>query len=91
MSIGGYSGRRREPDPVDHGFLVLSGVRLLSWSVEDDELSIDLSAGTIHHAGREYAFPQIPESVRKILELGGLAAYLKEQLYGGPPGPQAVS
>jgi hypothetical protein len=45
MSIGGYSGRRREPDPVDHGFLVLSGVRLLSWSVEDDELSIDLQGG----------------------------------------------
>ena len=43
---------------------------------EGDELSIDLSAGVIHHAGREYGFPQMPESVRKILELGGLAAYL---------------
>ncbi len=28
----------------------------------------------------EYGFPQLPDSVRKILELGGLAAYLKTQL-----------
>jgi 3-isopropylmalate/(R)-2-methylmalate dehydratase small subunit len=45
-----------------------------------DEMTIDLPGGVIRHSGREYAFPQIPESVRKILELGGLAAYLKTQL-----------
>ena len=41
---------------------------------------IDLAAGKILHRGKEYGFPQLPESVRKILELGGLAAYLKTQL-----------
>jgi hypothetical protein len=45
MSSGGSSGRRGEPAKVDHGFLVLTGVRLLSWSVDDDELSIDLQGG----------------------------------------------
>ena len=29
---------------------------------------------------RKYPFPKMPESVRKILELGGLAEYLKTQL-----------
>src|SRR5580698_8193565 len=42
-----------------------------------DDLTIDLAAGQILHRGQQYAFPQLPESVRKILELGGLAAYLK--------------
>ena len=47
---------------------------------EGDDMRIDLAAGRILHGGEEYAFPQMPESVRQILELGGLAAYLKTQL-----------
>jgi 3-isopropylmalate dehydratase small subunit len=47
---------------------------------EGDELTIDLAASVIRHEGQAYGFPQLPESVRKILELGGLAAYLKTQL-----------
>jgi len=47
---------------------------------EVDEILIDLAAGKITHGVREYPFPIMPESVRRILELGGLAAYLKAQL-----------
>ena len=47
---------------------------------EGDDLEIDLAASVIRHGGKDYGFPQFPESVRKILELGGLAAYLKTQL-----------
>jgi hypothetical protein len=47
---------------------------------EGDEMQIDLAAGRIRHGGTEHAFPQMPESVRQILEFGGLAAYLKTQL-----------
>jgi 3-isopropylmalate/(R)-2-methylmalate dehydratase small subunit len=47
---------------------------------EGDELTIDLAGSKILHQGKEYGFPQLPDSVRKILELGGLAAYLKTQL-----------
>lgn len=47
---------------------------------EGGELTIDLAASAIRHNGKAYPFPQLPESVRKILELGGLAAYLKTQL-----------
>ncbi len=47
---------------------------------EGDDISIDLTLGQITHAGTQYSFPQIPQSVRKILELGGLANYLKANM-----------
>src|SRR5215472_10238967 len=50
---------------------------------EGDEISIDLGQGIVSHAGRQYAFPGIPESVAKILKLGGLANYLKSTLEAG--------
>jgi 3-isopropylmalate/(R)-2-methylmalate dehydratase small subunit len=51
---------------------------------EGDQIRIDLAAGLISHKDTEYAFPRMPESVRRILELGGLAEYLKTQLHPGP-------
>jgi 3-isopropylmalate/(R)-2-methylmalate dehydratase small subunit len=57
---------------------------------EGDEISIDLAKGLIAHAGNAYAFPQMPESVSRILKLGGLANYLKSTLSPSqPPGSQA--
>jgi 3-isopropylmalate/(R)-2-methylmalate dehydratase small subunit len=47
---------------------------------EGDEMEIDLAGGKILHGGKEYGFPVMPESVRRILELGGLAEYLKTQM-----------
>ena len=47
---------------------------------EGQEIRIDLAAGRIQHQGSEYEFPKMPESVQKILQLGGLAEYLKTQL-----------
>jgi 3-isopropylmalate/(R)-2-methylmalate dehydratase small subunit len=47
---------------------------------EGDRIRIDLEEGKIELGGKQYPFPKMPESVRKILELGGLAAYLKTQL-----------
>jgi 3-isopropylmalate/(R)-2-methylmalate dehydratase small subunit len=47
---------------------------------EGDSLRIDLAASKIHLGDKQYAFPQLPDSVKKILELGGLANYLKTQL-----------
>jgi len=52
---------------------------------EGDEISIDLAKGVVSHAGQQYGFPGIPASVAKILELGGLANYLKSTLEAGKP------
>jgi len=48
---------------------------------EGDSVRIDLAAGEVQLDGGTYPFPKIPESVRKILELGGLAEYLKAQMH----------
>src|SRR3974377_693855 len=47
---------------------------------QGDEIRIDLASGVIRHKDVAYSFPGMPESVRRILELGGLAEYLKTQL-----------
>ena len=53
---------------------------------EGDRIQIDLDAGEIRLGEKTFAFPKMPESVRKILELGGLAEYLKTQLTAQPSG-----
>jgi 3-isopropylmalate/(R)-2-methylmalate dehydratase small subunit len=49
---------------------------------EDDQIEIDLAKGTIQCAGHQFTFPKFPDSVRQLLELGGLAEYLKQQSGG---------
>jgi 3-isopropylmalate dehydratase small subunit len=62
---------------INDGLTIVESPELYAAVSEGDSLSIDLAQGRITLAGKEYPFPQIPPSVRKILELGGLANYLK--------------
>jgi 3-isopropylmalate dehydratase small subunit len=62
---------------INDGLTIVESPELYAAVQEGEQISIDLTAGKIAHAGQEYSFPQIPPSVRKILELGGLANYLK--------------
>jgi 3-isopropylmalate/(R)-2-methylmalate dehydratase small subunit len=62
---------------INDGLTIVESPEVYAAVNAGDELSIDLTQGKISHAGKEYSFPQIPPSVRKILELGGLANYLK--------------
>jgi 3-isopropylmalate/(R)-2-methylmalate dehydratase small subunit len=65
---------------INDGLPIVECPALVEAVQEGDEIRIDLAAGKIDFGGREFSFPQMPEAVRKILELGGLAAYLKTQL-----------
>ncbi len=65
---------------INDGLPIVECPELYEAVSEGEEIRIDLAAGKIFHAGKEHAFAQFPESVRKILELGGLAEYLKTQL-----------
>jgi 3-isopropylmalate/(R)-2-methylmalate dehydratase small subunit len=65
---------------INDGLPIVECPELYDAVSEGDEIRLDLAAGKIQHAGKEFAFPQVPDSVRKILELGGLAEYLKTQL-----------
>src|ERR1700750_3173670 len=62
---------------INDGLTIVESPEVYAAVSEGDTISVDLAQGRIAHEGREYAFPQIPSSVRKILELGGLANYLK--------------
>jgi 3-isopropylmalate/(R)-2-methylmalate dehydratase small subunit len=65
---------------INDGLPIMECPALYEAVQEGDEIRIDLEAGKIALSGKEFAFPKMPESVRKILELGGLAEYLKTQL-----------
>lgn len=65
---------------INDGLPIVECPALYPVVAEGDAIQIDLAAGKIHHAGREHTFPKMPDSVRQILELGGLAEYLKAQL-----------
>src|ERR1700674_1093309 len=62
---------------INDGLPIVECPELYAAVQEGDEIRIDLGGGEIHHSGNAYPFPRLPDSVRKILELGGLAAYLK--------------
>ncbi len=65
---------------INDGLTIVECPELYAVVQEGDHLAIALGTGRIAHAGREYPFPRMPESVRRILELGGLANYLKATL-----------
>src|ERR1700744_3643983 len=65
---------------INDGLTIVECPELHAAVAEGDRIAIELAAGKIAHAGQEYSFPQIPPSVRKILELGGLANYLKANI-----------
>jgi 3-isopropylmalate dehydratase small subunit len=69
---------------INDGLPIVECPDLYAVVKEGNQIRIDLAAGRIGHEGNDYPFPKMPDSVRKILELGGLAAYLKSQLEERP-------
>jgi 3-isopropylmalate/(R)-2-methylmalate dehydratase small subunit len=65
---------------INDGLPIVECPALYAAVAEGDEISIDLGKGAVSHAGSDYEFPRIPESVGKILKLGGLANYLRSTL-----------
>jgi 3-isopropylmalate/(R)-2-methylmalate dehydratase small subunit len=67
---------------INDGLPIMECPALYAAAEEGDRIRIDLEAGEIRLGEKMLTFPKMPESVRKILELGGLAEYLKTQLSG---------
>jgi 3-isopropylmalate/(R)-2-methylmalate dehydratase small subunit len=76
---------------INDGLPIVECPELVSAVEEGDEIHIDLEGGKIVHRDKErhkeYVFPPMAESVRKILEVGGLAEYLRLQLQGSAGRP----
>ena len=65
---------------INAGLPIVECPELYAAVGEGDSIQIDLAAGEIHHNSATYLFPKFPDSMRKLLEVGGLAEYLKAQL-----------
>jgi 3-isopropylmalate/(R)-2-methylmalate dehydratase small subunit len=69
---------------INDGLPIIECPELYAAVEEGDDLRIDLAQSLIFHRDLQYFFPKLPDSVRGILEMGGLAAYLKTQLAAPP-------
>ena len=65
---------------INRGLPIMECPELYPAVQEGDQIQIDIAAAEIHHNGRTHSFPKFPDSMRQLLEAGGLAAYLKTQL-----------
>lgn len=65
---------------INSGLPIVECPELYEALEEGDDVQVDLGAGEVRRADRIYHFPKFPESMRKLLELGGLAEYLKSQV-----------
>jgi len=65
---------------INRGFPIVECPELVADVDLGDEIALDLGSGQIEKGGRTYAFPELPESVQRILDAGGLTAYLKNVL-----------
>jgi 3-isopropylmalate/(R)-2-methylmalate dehydratase small subunit len=65
---------------INSGLPIVECPELCSAVSEGDEITIDLGAGEIRHKDSRYLFPRFPDSMKQLLECGGLAEYLKAQV-----------
>jgi 3-isopropylmalate/(R)-2-methylmalate dehydratase small subunit len=65
---------------INSGLPIIECPSLYEAAREDDQIEIDLVHGIIHCNGTQHTFPKFPNSVRQLLELGGLAEYLKQSV-----------
>jgi 3-isopropylmalate/(R)-2-methylmalate dehydratase small subunit len=68
---------------INSGLTIVECPDLYGAVSEGDVIEIDLGAGEIRHKSVKYGFPRFPESMRRLLECGGLAEYLKTQVKMG--------
>jgi len=67
---------------INAGLPIVDCPEIYSAVNEGDDITLDLASGEIHHQDAKYRFPEFPDSMRRLLELGGLAEYLKSQFQG---------
>ncbi len=64
---------------INNGLLVIACPQIVDQVERGDWISIDMEAAQIHLNGREFSFSPLPEQVRRILDAGGIIAYLQQQ------------
>ena len=65
---------------INSGLTIIECPELYAAVQEGDQIQIDVAAGEIRHSNNVYTFPKFPDSMLHLLEVGGLAEYLKTQV-----------
>ena len=64
---------------INNGLLVIVCPQLVDQVESGDSIEIDMEAAEIHLHGQAFSFSPLPEQVRRILDAGGIIAYLQGQ------------
>jgi len=75
---------------INRGFPIIECPELYGAVHEGDVIRIDLASGQIQRQDAVFSFPPFPDSLRDLLERGGLEEYLKalSRQTGGPDSPR---
>ena len=77
--VGSSFARTFYRNAINSGLPIVECPELVEAVSEGDEIAIDLPGGEIRQRDRTYTFPKVPDSLLELLEVGGLAEYLKIQ------------
>ncbi|MHC4712915.1 MAG: LeuD/DmdB family oxidoreductase small subunit [Planctomycetota bacterium] len=65
---------------INQGLLLIECPEAVDAHHEGDEVSLDVSAGTIAVGGKTFSFPGLPDEILAIREAGGLLNYARANL-----------
>ena len=68
---------------INTGLIAVVQPEAVDAASDGDEVFVDLESGTVFVGEQAYAFPRYPESLRRILEAGGLIPYLARYVVHG--------
>ena len=64
---------------INNGLLVITCPQIVDRVESGDWIEIDMEAAQILFNGRTFSFSPLPEQVRRILDAGGIIAYLQQE------------
>lgn len=65
---------------INQGLILIEAPEAVKAYNEGDEVELDLDAGVIKIAGKEFTFPKLPAEILAIRDAGGLLEYTKKKL-----------
>ena len=65
---------------INQGLLLIECDQAVDAYSEGDEISLDLTGGTITVGSEQYSFPTLPDEILAIREAGGLLPYARAKL-----------
>lgn len=68
---------------INTGLLAIESPEAVAAVQDGEEIFVDVDAGTVHVGEQSFGFPPYPESLRGIIDAGGLIPFVAAQLEAG--------